>query len=255
MKLFISWSGETIGLPVAQRLQTWLPDVLPEVEAWMSPDIPAGEVGVQALVNALRSSDGGIVIVTPESQLSPWVLFETGAFALKGNLFPLLVGVPKWHLRQPYESFQFKTCDQHGVRSLILDILAAADVNVPEAEVREKFAASWPHLEEVIQIAVERSGKISGRYFHYGEAAPLVTQAEKRAAEAIARAEEQELKADALKSLLFHITRYADHLDEPDVLERVREEMKMVCHIVEHEDLGEYSEGQFFEPELPPDHV
>jgi hypothetical protein len=83
MKLFLSWSEEDVGLPVARAFEHALRIVVPGAEPWVSSSIPAGTVGVQELLDQLRASDGGLVVLTPYSQISPRVLFESGAFAVK----------------------------------------------------------------------------------------------------------------------------------------------------------------------------
>src|ERR1700749_560604 len=67
MKVFISWSG-TRSRAVANALHPWLPDVLQQMEPWMSQrDIGAGARWSQELDEQLESTQFGIICVTPEN--------------------------------------------------------------------------------------------------------------------------------------------------------------------------------------------
>lgn len=78
MKLFISWSGE-FSRKVAECLSVWIPTIIQTVEVFYSPDdIAKGENWGNRLSEELEQSNFGIVCLTPENVLAPWIHFEAG---------------------------------------------------------------------------------------------------------------------------------------------------------------------------------
>ena len=76
MKLFISWSGE-FSRKVAECLSVWIPTIIQTVEVFYSPDdIAKGENWGNRLSEELEQSNFGIVCLTPENVLAPWIHFE-----------------------------------------------------------------------------------------------------------------------------------------------------------------------------------
>ena len=75
MKVFITWSGAS-SKAVAEALRTWLPDVLQDLDCFMSAhDIQAGERWAELLGRELEASDFGILCLTPENPSAECVLF------------------------------------------------------------------------------------------------------------------------------------------------------------------------------------
>jgi hypothetical protein len=81
MKVFLSWSGER-SKAAAQILRQWLPDVIQSIEPWMSAeDIDAGARWNSELTNKLAETRCGIICLTRDNQLAPWVHFEAGSLS------------------------------------------------------------------------------------------------------------------------------------------------------------------------------
>lgn len=81
MKVFLSWSGDR-SKAVAEALHSWLPRVLQAVEPWTSFDnIERGARWAPELAQVLEETRFGILCLTPENLLSPWLLFEAGALS------------------------------------------------------------------------------------------------------------------------------------------------------------------------------
>lgn len=81
MKVFISWSGEK-SKAVAHALREFIPDVIQSVKPWMSDaDIRAGECWSNAVAKELQESSFGIICLTADNLMAPWILFEAGALA------------------------------------------------------------------------------------------------------------------------------------------------------------------------------
>jgi hypothetical protein len=81
MKVFISWSGDK-SRNVAVALRDWLPSVINCIQPFVSSeDIHAGTRWQQEIADQLDTTNFGVVCVTKENQLSPWLNFEAGALA------------------------------------------------------------------------------------------------------------------------------------------------------------------------------
>src|SRR5690349_13184449 len=81
MKPFISWSGEC-SRAVASILRNWLPDVIHNVEPWMSvSDIAAGDRWGSQVQHMLKECRFGVICVTPDNLTAPWLMFEAGALS------------------------------------------------------------------------------------------------------------------------------------------------------------------------------
>jgi hypothetical protein len=80
MKVFLSWSRDR-SKSVATALEQWIPDVLQEVEPWISSDIGAGQRWNREIDKELSKTDFGILCLTRENLQERWILFEAGALA------------------------------------------------------------------------------------------------------------------------------------------------------------------------------
>jgi len=78
MKIFISWSGRRSG-SFAEELKPWLEQVLPGTEVWSSiDDIDKGDIWFTEIIDGLKSCHCGVVCVTRENHVAPWLHFEAG---------------------------------------------------------------------------------------------------------------------------------------------------------------------------------
>lgn len=151
MKVFISWSGERSRL-LAQALYDWLPLVLHYAKPWLSEaDISAGDRWAQVVAKELETSNFGIICVTPENLVSPWILFEAGALAksMQGSkVIPLLFNLEFSDISGPLAQFQAKKFERNGLSEVIHSINHSADQTVPEDRTKQLFSALWPELEK-----------------------------------------------------------------------------------------------------------
>lgn len=83
---------------VATALNGWLPQVINQVEPWMSAEsIESGKLSINQISEALEKTNFGIICVTPENQHQTWLNFEAGALSkavksASASAIPLLVG-------------------------------------------------------------------------------------------------------------------------------------------------------------------
>jgi hypothetical protein len=116
MKVFLSWSGER-SKAVASALRDWLGLVLHYVTPWMSQhDIAAGERWSSEVAKELESCNFGIVCVTRDNLLAPWLLFEAGALSKQiaaGAVVPYLLDADFSDLlKSPLGLFQGKKAER-----------------------------------------------------------------------------------------------------------------------------------------------
>ena len=108
-KVFISWS-KGLSKEVGEVLNEWIPDVLPDIETWISSEIYKGLVWFGTVSSQLAETSFGILILTPENITSPWIFFEAGALYKglgKNRICPLLVNLtPDKLLESPLQEFQ-----------------------------------------------------------------------------------------------------------------------------------------------------
>ncbi|MFJ2606612.1 TIR domain-containing protein [Streptomyces sp. NPDC087425] len=158
MKVFLSWSGER-SRQVAEALKHWLPDVIQEIDPWVSSqDIAKGGKGLDEITHELAATDFGIICVTPENETSRWINYEAGSLAKKfeiAHVAPFLIDMKIADLTGPLSKFQATVGENRDdVRKLIGDMnKASAGRIVAEDRLERAFARSWPELERTLQEA------------------------------------------------------------------------------------------------------
>src|SRR3954447_17273409 len=94
MRIFVSWSGDR-SKAAALALKSLLQDVLGDsIDVFFSDHINPGELWAQRLGRELEQSDFGVLCLTRDNFLAPWLLFEAGAIANKfgsGRVVPYLI--------------------------------------------------------------------------------------------------------------------------------------------------------------------
>jgi hypothetical protein len=167
MKVFLSWSGHRSGT-VAKALRDYLPDMIQEVKPWMSrADIQAGARWSREVQAELSESRFGIICLTRENQIAPWILFEAGALAktVEGTFVcPYLIDLkPSEILEGPLTQFQSKEATKEGTLELVKTINQALKDKLPDDRIDRLFNHSWPNLESVIRAPVPASEAVARR--------------------------------------------------------------------------------------------
>jgi len=162
VKVFISWSGEK-SKAVAQALNDWIPDVLQYVTPFMSDaGIDAGARPLDEIEQELGKAKFGIICVTSDNYLAPWLNFEAGAISKKLGLevtrvAPLLVDLDTNDVNTPLKQFQMKKLDKDGVYQVIRSInkmaLADGESGLEEARLTTALDRCWPALQLEIEAA------------------------------------------------------------------------------------------------------
>jgi len=171
VKIFISWSDER-SEALAKALREWLPLVLHFVEPWLSKsDIQAGERWSIEIAKELENCNFGVLCITRENLVSPWILFEAGALAKsmqEGRVIPLLFDLDFKEISGPLAQFQAKKVENAGIKELVVSLNKAASVPVPEAQLDKLFSALWGDLEKQI-VSIPKVGNATKHNRPQGE--------------------------------------------------------------------------------------
>jgi hypothetical protein len=159
VKIFLSWSGDR-SRAVADVLKNWLPSVLQAVRPYFSPeDIEKGSKWSQEISKELDQSDFGILCLTPENIMSPWMLFEAGALSKKlemARVAPLLVGLEPTDVSGPLAQLQLTKLNQEDCFLLLKSMnKALGEKGLQDGVLITVFQKWWPDLDEKIKVALE----------------------------------------------------------------------------------------------------
>lgn len=157
MKVFISWSGDR-SLKTAESLRSWLRDVIQSVEPFVSAmDIAKGDRGLRVIASELEQTSFGIVCVTRENSLAPWINFEAGALSKavgEASVVPFLLDMPISDLTGPLAQFQVVSSinkeDVFAMVKTLRDHAKLADLD--DARLRRYFDVFWPQLDAKLEV-------------------------------------------------------------------------------------------------------
>ncbi len=163
MKVFISWSGP-LSRTIAETLHEWMETLLPEeLEPWMSrKNVELGVQWARVLFEELRTTDYGIICLTPDNVDSDWMLFEAGALAKTfgeediGRVIPLLYDVERDKLPSPYIQFQSAPLNEEAILHLFLQLNAELENPAPAERLTRIFRSVWPEIEKKLDTGVTK---------------------------------------------------------------------------------------------------
>ncbi|NLS97578.1 MAG: TIR domain-containing protein [Planctomycetaceae bacterium] len=166
MDVLISWSKPQ-SREMATLFHRWIPKVLPGVNPWMSDkDIDKGTDWWNELKGLLTRAKMCIICVTPQNVRSPWLYFETGTIAGKGEnvrVCPYLVGLdPSMLADGPLGKYQCTAATKDDTLSLVRSLNKALDAGSRHNEglLEGNFEAKWPEFErELNRIQAMDVGK------------------------------------------------------------------------------------------------
>ncbi|MGW0708798.1 hypothetical protein ACWD4G_23105 [Streptomyces sp. NPDC002643] len=152
MRVFISWSGPQAQL-MAESLKEWLPLVIQVAQPFVSSqDISVGDRPLPVIAQELEQTSSGIICVTRENSLKPWINFEAGALSKtvgQSRVIPCLLDLPPSDLTGPIAQFQaVPSSDKAKVLAMVQSLRDHAGLSHPtDAQLAATFNAFWPNLE------------------------------------------------------------------------------------------------------------
>lgn len=155
VKVFLSWSGE-YSRQIAMGLREWLPQILNEVEPFISTSIEAGTRWQAEVAAQLEEALFGVVIVTKQNQSQPWLNFEAGAIAKavdNSRLVPLAVDLSPTDVKLPLGQFQAQQLNKDGVAKIVESMNSVLSRPLTKEHLTKAIDLWWPDLEKRIQKA------------------------------------------------------------------------------------------------------
>lgn len=152
MKVFLSWSGE-LSRQIACAFREWLPSVIQAVVPYVSSeDIDKGTRWSSDIATELAESSFGILCVTQENLVAPWIHFEAGALSKsleKANVTPFLYGVKRSEVKGPLLQFQSTIFEKDDIHKLLksLNQRLKEGERLKDEALRKSLDVWWPQLE------------------------------------------------------------------------------------------------------------
>lgn len=157
MKVFLSWSGKK-SLAAAQLFSEWLPCVIQKAQPWISSkDIDRGSIWFGEIYSQLAECNQGVIFVTKENQVKPWLLFETGALSkgISENrvcTFLVDLNVRDIESSSPLSHLNHTNTTKDQVLELIKTInKRLQEQAVSEAVLQKTFEAMWEEFSEKLE--------------------------------------------------------------------------------------------------------
>ena len=189
--LFISWSGE-LSKKIAKELKEFFEETLQNMDPFFSPDIPKGTGWLEQLNTAINNSTAGILCLTKENNMKPWVLFESGALSRVGLVCPIVFDLKKEKVKSPLNIFQSSEFNKEEFKKLFEDINSSCGSGLHQKVIDRIFEnngrfdvlerkimeilASYEHAaiskDETLEILKNLDSKIS-RLLHINDSTSL----------------------------------------------------------------------------------
>jgi|KBSMisStaDraftv2_1062788.scaffolds.fasta_scaffold553989_2 hypothetical protein len=155
MTTFLSWSGET-SRSFADEFKPWLETVLPGSEVWVSSqDLDKGTIWFTEIISKLQTSDTGVICITRENRLAPWLHFEAGAL-IKGmgrhRVGTILLDLDFGDLQQPLNQFNGTRVNRLGLWQLVKSLNNMSDRRIMDRVLERTFDKFWPELESAYKL-------------------------------------------------------------------------------------------------------
>jgi hypothetical protein len=155
-KVFLAWSGPR-SREVASALRGWLPNVIQNLEPWMSEnDIDKGTAWHKELSAQLQNITTGIICLTPENLREPWINFEAGALSkLEGShTLTYLFEVDAANVPYPLAGFNATKANKEDTKKLIETLnKKLGEAGLEQARLDDSFNRWWEDLEAALSKA------------------------------------------------------------------------------------------------------
>jgi len=156
MRVFLSWSSPK-SQKVALALKSWLPEVIQELQPWVSSeDIDKGQRWAMEVGSRLNECSHGILCVTAENIGNPWLNFEAGAITKslqESRVSPLLLDLPASAVKGPIAQFQAtNSSDRNDMFKLLSSLNDACSKPLELDRLDRSFERNWANLEDELSV-------------------------------------------------------------------------------------------------------
>lgn len=169
MRVFLSWSGQR-SQAVAELLDRWLKCVIQAIHPWMSSkDIDRGSLWFSEITDQLQTTSVGIICLTKENKVKPWILFEAGALAkglTSSRICTFLIDLQPSEVTNPLAQFNHTLPNKDNMWELVRTLNTALKDGALKEDILDRvFETYWPQFEEefrsIIKITPEQTTKES----------------------------------------------------------------------------------------------
>lgn|SRR5215469_2503818 len=123
-------------------------------------DVASGVRWSPEVASELAKSNFGIICLTPDNLLAPWILFEAGALSknLTGRACCLLFrGLTPASITGPLAQFQNREFTEEGFRHLLHDINSVMLPPLERNNLNKLFEKFWPDLRREATGAMDKA--------------------------------------------------------------------------------------------------
>jgi hypothetical protein len=136
---------------LAKTLEAFIRKVVPGTDPWVSDSgIEKGSRFTSEIRQNLNEAVAGIVCLTDENKMEPWILYEAGALSTKvtDRVWTLLLDIDHTAVATPLSSFNHTTAADKDdvlkmVRSIHKTMLAVQERTCSEADLEKYFEVFW----------------------------------------------------------------------------------------------------------------
>jgi hypothetical protein len=162
MRVFVSWS-KRLSHGLAQALHEWLPEVIHEIDPWMSSeDISKGQRWGAEIGAQLEATSEGIICVTPDNVNEPWLNFEAGALAKSLNdakVRPVLLDLQPSEVTGPLTQFQAThATDRADMLKFVRSLNEGCERPLTDQRLEKSFDRAWGEFAAKVQ-QIPRGGR------------------------------------------------------------------------------------------------
>jgi hypothetical protein len=150
VKVFISQSLPR-SLALAKTLESFIRKVVPGTDPWVSDSgVEKGSRFLSEIRQNLNEATAGIVCITDENRMEPWILYEAGALSTKvtDRVWTVLLDVDHTAVAPPLSGFNHTSAVDKAdvlkmVRSIHKTMLVVQERTCSEADLEKYFDAFW----------------------------------------------------------------------------------------------------------------
>jgi len=157
MKVFLSWSGDK-SRKLAEQFFNWLPLFFSDMVPYYSPvGIDKGKKWIDIISKELEDSDFGLLFLTKENLVEPWIHFEAGALSKNkhfSKVCPIIFENEFDDCPEPFKIFQMTKYSKDDIRSLLDSLNISLNNPHTKQRIDQLFEKLWDDLDRNISTII-----------------------------------------------------------------------------------------------------